>query len=453
MTREHTDERHPASGYAPEDDDPFDPRIDDFISKERSYTHFDLPLTDEARSKFTITDDQIARHSFWPLLGFTKVERRVKYNPADGRYFVEKPREIKFGSHKDAAILEWYARQLSSRYEQYLCDQPYARSILAYRSGVGDNVTQARDLFQEIRDRGDVTAIAMDIKGFFDNIDHAVLSAALKKVIGEARIPEHEFRIYRRMTKFEWVCTEKLAERLGRKTTVNGRLCTTDEFRTIVRRKGDSIVEVNPKSVGIPQGTPLSGLYANIAMMEFDRILHNYVQKRGGTYRRYSDDLAFVIPKNVDAELLKRHVNRQLKRLGLWINADKTDVSQFEETGAGLKSDFPFQYLGFTFDGTRTFIRQSSMNKYYSKMSRGIHAKIRAAYEKGVHRDEIYMRELYKKYTHFGRARNFPRYAYRASRVLNAPEIRGQLRGHMERFRKRVRYHRDDVYGAKVVRD
>jgi RNA-directed DNA polymerase len=205
MTREHTDERHPAPGYAPEDDQAFDPSTDDFISKERNYTHFDLPLSEEKRRNFRADPARIAQHSFWPLLGFTKTERRVRYDSVRGRYVEPKARDIKFGSHTDAALLQHYANQLSECYEQYLDEKPFANAILAYRSGMGDNVTQARDLISEIKDRKDVIAVAMDIKGFFDNIDHRVLLAALKKVVGEERLADHHFRIFQRMTKFEWV--------------------------------------------------------------------------------------------------------------------------------------------------------------------------------------------------------------------------------------------------------
>lgn len=187
MTREHTDERNPAPGYAPEVSDEFDPSIDDFVSKERNYTHFDLPLSDDQRREFRADSNTIEQHSFWPLLGFTKIERRVRYDRVRGRHVVPKPRDIKFGSHADAALLEHYAHELSRRYEQYLCKQPFANSVLAYRSGMGDNVTQARDLISEIKDRKDVIAVAMDIKGFFDNINHDVLFAALKKVLSTER--------------------------------------------------------------------------------------------------------------------------------------------------------------------------------------------------------------------------------------------------------------------------
>jgi RNA-directed DNA polymerase len=183
-------------------------------------------------------------------------------------------------------------------------------------------------------------------------------------------------------------------------------------------------------------------------MLEFDRIMSSYITKRGGSYRRYSDDIAFLIPSDEKLELLTRHVNRQLKKIGLQINPKKTEISRFQQDDNVLRSDRQFQYLGFTFDGTRTLIRASSIHKYYRKMSKGVRAKIRAAFVKGVPRETIFMRELFRKYTHFGRTRNFPRYAYRSARVLNAPEIRAQLRNHIPKFKRTIRYHTDRVYGA-----
>ncbi|RYG88377.1 MAG: hypothetical protein EON58_20025, partial [Alphaproteobacteria bacterium] len=107
-----------ALGCAPEDE--FDPSLDDFKAKERSYTHFDLQLSLEDRDGFCVSRDEVARHSFWPLLGFVAEERRVKKDGSGKLIFEAKEREIKFGSHKDAAILEWYSRHLSAAYERYL---------------------------------------------------------------------------------------------------------------------------------------------------------------------------------------------------------------------------------------------------------------------------------------------------------------------------------------------
>ena len=95
-----------------------------------------------------------------------------------------------------------------------------------------------------------------------------------------------------------------------------------------------------------------------------------------------------------------------------------------------------FQYLGFTFDGEKTFIRQSSLDRYYSKMNRGIRAKVHAAKQERSYSEEMFLRELYKKCTHFGQYRNFPRYVYRAAVIHQAPEMRAQISRHMIVFKK-----------------
>lgn len=440
-----------APGCAPCNE--FDPATDDFVSKERNYTHFDVPLSEPERAGFSVTDTQLSQHEFWPLLGFTKIHRRLRFDRDRGRYWEAKPREIKFGSHRDAAVLEFYCQRLGKKYEAHLQQTKFGDSVLAYRSGVGDNVAQAGSLFREIRARENVIAIAMDIKGFFDNVDHEILFAALKKVLAAERLSDADHKVFKTMTRFAWVDSDALTERLGRRTAVGGRICSAREFREKVRNPKPGIVQANPDPFGIPQGTPLSGLYANISMLEFDRIIFNYIKKRGGTYRRYSDDIAIVIPETVDVALVLRHVGQRLKRCGLNLNPSKTEISHFRSISGVQSTKRAFQYLGFTFDGQRTLIRASSLNRYYAKMRRGIRAKVRAAREKGVPRDQIYMRELFRRYTHFGKNRNFPRYAYRASTILEAPEIRGQLSRHMQKFKSAVEYFVNRAYGPAVGSD
>ena len=132
MTRRHMDERHPASGYAPTDE--YDPTIDEFVSKERNYIHFDLPLTEAERQRFAVSPTDMAQHAFWPLLGYTQLQRRVRIGETGNRYFEVKEREIKFGSHRDAALLEYYARLLSRRYEDFLSSKPFHGSITILRT-------------------------------------------------------------------------------------------------------------------------------------------------------------------------------------------------------------------------------------------------------------------------------------------------------------------------------
>lgn len=434
-----------ASGYAPEDDE-FDPRTDDFVSKERNYIHFDLPLNEADRTGIAFTNEEILRHSFWPLLGFTSVERRAKKDNTGKLVVEDKERPIKFGSHGDAALLEWYTHTLSRKYEAYLSDKEFSSSILAYRSGLGDNIDQAKSLFNEIRDRQNCVAVAVDIKGFFDHINHNNLKACLINVIGNTSLDEADYRIFQRMTRFEWVESDLLRARLGEKYGRHGRICSSQQFRNVVRGLKPSLINVNPAGHGIPQGTPLSGLYANISMAKFDSSVFGRLQTIGGSYRRYSDDIAVLVSNDHTADEVMAIINEELQIIGLWLSQKKTEIREFVSVNGILSSIKPFQYLGFTFDGQNTRIRQSSLNRYYSKMHLGIRSKIRAAKNQGVEKDSIFLRELFKRYTHFGKNRNFPRYAYRAARKLDAPEIKRQLRSHMTIFKKALQYYLDRAY-------
>lgn len=434
-----------ASGYAPEDEQ-FDPLFDDFVSKERNYIHFDLPLSESRRTGISFSDEQILRHAFWPLLGFSSIERRAKKNKQGNLVFEDKERPIKFGSHYDAALLEWYTRKLSTQYEIFLSDKKFATAILAYRSGCGDNIDHAKSIFDEIRSRKNCIAIAVDIKGFFDHISHHDLKMCLIDITGQDSLDAPSFRIFKRMTNYEWVESDSLRARLGEKYGRKGRICTSHQFRQFVRGEMPSLVNVNPYPFGIPQGTPLSGLYANISMVKFDEEISEQLKEFDGTYRRYSDDIAILIPDNYAAKEVLDIVNHKLGLLGLWLSEKKTEIRHFTTVDETLKADKAFQYLGFTFDGQKIRIRQSSLNRYYSKMHLGIRSKIRAAKNQGIVKEEIFLRELFKRYTHFGQKHNFPRYAYRAAKKLEAPEIHRQVRRHMEIFKKALKYYLDRAY-------
>lgn len=433
-----------ASGCAPLEDE-FDPLLDDFVSKERKYIHFDLPLSKSERECVSYTSSDIVTHSFWPLIGFIAEERRVKCD-GDNVSIQKKQREIKFGSHQDAALLEWYTKTLAHRYEDCLSRSNIDQSVLAYRSGIGGNIAQARDLFDEVRRRGQCTAIALDIKGFFDHIDHRNLRKQISEILGVASMPDHDYKIFRRMTRFEWVDAKRLKLRLGNRYGRGGRICSAHDFRALVRERGAGLIERNRNSYGIPQGTPLSGLYANISMFGFDLALKAKVEGLGGSYRRYSDDIAMLLPPAIDHASIMEFVEVLLATIGLTLSTHKTEISEFSFSEVGQVADRPFQYLGFTFDGCKTLLRASSLNRYYSKMHSGVRAKIRAAKVNAVPRDEIFMRELFRRYTHFGKSMNFPRYAYRAADMLSAPEIKKQMRGHMRALKRIIRRYVDRAY-------
>ena len=57
---------------------------------------------------------------------------------------------------------------------------------------------------------------------------------------------------------------------------------------------------------GIPQGSPISGVLANIYMMEFDLAMKHLIEEENnGLYMRYSDDIIIVLP-NIEEGVFKK---------------------------------------------------------------------------------------------------------------------------------------------------
>lgn len=436
--------------YLPSEDE-FDPSIDDFVlpvmSKERKYKHFDLPLVErELEFDFSREDKP---HRFLPLLGFTDVARRFVRTASGDREEKVKERPIRFAGHEDAAYLQAYAGHLNRFYERALAQDGTSGSVLAYRQGGGTNIHHAKALFDEIRSRGDCAVFAMDISGFFDSLDHLLLRDEIAGLLGVSRLDGHHATVWKNITRYSWVETADLDKLLGRKRNGQGRVCSPADFSEHVRGRKGGLIQTHDQSFGIPQGTPVSGLYANIYLRTFDREMITWCARLGGTYRRYSDDIAVILPLGAKVQHVVAVVEKMLADFGLAMSVDKTDTANFK---AGLLiSATPIQYLGFTFDGQQTLIRPSSLDAYRGKMRRGIHAKMIAAKRKGVSSPNVFKRESLARYTHLGKRRNFLRYAYKAAKVMGCPEIQQQVSRHFTWFNRAWKREADRVFGGLVT--
>jgi RNA-directed DNA polymerase len=394
----------------------------------RRYSHFDDPLTDEELRIFTVTPKEVINHPFFPLLGYKKISRRMDFDvfPPLAKH---KERDIKYAAHKDSAIYSFYAETLSARYEQFLINQSFGSSILAYRGGIGYNVPFAKSLFDEIKRRSECHAICLDVSGFFDNLRHDVIKRNLELLLDNAPLPDDWYRIFRRLTSFEYVMRDELSGKIGK--LKKGRICEIDTFRRAVR----PLIKKNLNKYGIPQGTPLSGLVSNIYMIEFDRAAAIYLKSMNGSYRRYSDDIAIVIPNVASAEEVLRYFNALSNEFGLTLNLSKTTQTTFNLPNFTQQySGDLLQYPGFTYDGSRVLIRSQSVKNFYSRMKTNIRRYVRASAKKNIPLDQLRKRVLVGRFTHWGDSRNFIQYAYRASDELDAPEIRRQLRNHVPIF-------------------
>jgi group II intron reverse transcriptase/maturase len=98
--------------------------------------------------------------------------------------------------------------------------------------------------------------------------------------------------------------------------------------------------KVEPTTVGVPQGSPISPLYSNIYLNLLDQVWHRrgYPEKLGATLHRYADDGILVCRK--DATQALQAFEGIAVRMGLTINRDKTRITKLTEG---------FDFIGFEF--------------------------------------------------------------------------------------------------------
>jgi RNA-directed DNA polymerase len=335
--------------------------------------------------------------------------------------------------------------------------------VIGYRK-LGSNIDLALAAFSEIRTRGSCVAFAYDISGFFDNIDHGTLKRNWCRVLGENRLPEDHFRVFKRLTEFSSVNRRACLRRLGEKPSAKDRdikrrpLCSVDQYRSLIRG-GDGISNnlVVPwkRDYRIPQGTPLSALAANIAMIDFDIEMRRTIIALGGSYRRYSDDILVIVPamhRALIPSILEQSLKLKTRRLT--VNLDKADEIEFIPgalaKGLGTKA---LQYLGFVFDGRRQFLRSSTLAKYYLRVHRAVHSAKRqqrkAIEGKVVGRSSLHQRRLLASLTHLGAGNFITTYAANAQIKMRGSGIRKQLSRHPEKLKSLV--NRQDPRGKRTA--
>ncbi len=432
--------------YLPSNED-FNHRDEDFFSeyetKERRYLHFDRPSQRKEVRKVSLEKFN-EKHRFYPLIGYKKRIRKI-HKKEDGRICIkEKERPIRYASHRDADYLEVYSHYLGRKYEYFLSNEKLSECVLAYRKGGGTNIHHAYSLFKEIEKRRDCIAIALDITKFFDSINHIILKQKICRITNEEYLDDHHGNIWKNMTKYSWIELDEIDKDLGKNRKKPGRICDKDGFNRI-RGKKKGLVKRNSKPYGIPQGTPISGLYANIYLIDFDLKVSRICKKFNSVYRRYSDDIAIIAPYNCNPKRIEEYIRRELKKHKLEMSDKKTEISKFKN--GKIEDGKPFQYLGFTYDGIKKLIRESTLNAYRAKMQRAIRAKLHIAKSKGIKKNKIYKRKLIRKYTHLGKGRNFIKYAYRAAEIMKSGDIRKQVKNHMKWFNRAWERELKKIYG------
>ena len=145
-------------------------------------------------------------------------------------------------------------------------------------------------------------------------------------------VVEVDFRRY-----FDSIPHEKLLV-LIRERVVDGSMLwlIKQSLKVGVQYKG----EVTPTRKGVPQGSPISPLYANIYLNLMDQVWHKrgYPEKLGATLYRYADDALLICRRDAGQPL--EAFEGIARRMGLEINQEKTRITRLTDG---------FDFVGYTF--------------------------------------------------------------------------------------------------------
>ena len=400
-----------------------------FLNK-RTYVHFDLVRSNDFLNLFfdqSVVEKNIKQHSFYPFLKFVIKQGKIK--KIDGKVkFKIKERDIMYAAHLDSAIYAWYGERLSIIYEGFVINNNLDTNVLAFRKTGKSNIDFAYNVFQEISSRGDCAAICLDVKGFFDNLNHDYLKERWSELLGVMRLDELDFKIFKNITNFSYVYKDLAYEKLDLNTKIKiHRLCSPEDFRRKIRSSG--AMEINHKKVGIPQGSPISALLSNVYMMKFDLFIKKMCDSMEASYFRYCDDIMIVSDK-VHIKKIEKEVVSEINKIFLEVQHQKTERVFFKKYGLDLICDRPLRYLGFVFDGKRILIRESTIGRFAKKLR-----------YKNTFGDErrVYFRKRFSRMsTHHGK-RNFHSYCYRASKITGSKDIRRQIRPFWLEYRSKYK--------------
>lgn len=412
--------------------------------RRRGYLHFDRPVG--LATALTIVSDpiRVAQRGFFPFLDFDILSTKVKWEK-ELRQLVKKHKERKvaYASHVDSHIYSYYCHLLSIRYEEELIKRDLSDCVLAFRTLGKSNIHFAAQGFSEIMKRNNSYVLGLDVRGFFDTLDHGILKSSWASVLGLSHLPADHYAVYKAITRYSMVNLDAVLELLGisKNNPKNGRnrLCTPEEFRDKVR--SSNLIRTNKEGKGIPQGSSISALLSNIYMLNFDQQINEYVKEIGGRYFRYCDDMLFVFPLAAKATC-EAVINAAILQYKLTIQDTKTERREFLSKAGRLVTDKPLQYLGFLFDGRNIYLRSASLARYSDRLTRGVRLakatmrkRNRARLARGEEPRPLFIDNLIRRYTYFGR-RNFISYGYRAAKIMNSQSLRRQLRPLWPKFQK-----------------
>ncbi|MDR3734452.1 MAG: reverse transcriptase domain-containing protein [Acidobacteriaceae bacterium] len=395
------------------------------MTKIRNYPHFDTTLNNIEALALTSNPSLIAKHAFHPFIEYSDAWTKFAAKGLKGKV---KSRPIKYASRRDSCIYSHYRTLLINAYEQELFKRGISHVVLAYRriprlnaKGNKSNIHFADDVFSDISQMGNCLVYTLDISKFFESLEHDRVKQNWIKVMGFKTLPSDHYQVFRNITRYATVNRETLYRELnfiGMKQSgtrqimgylvkrIPLQVCSGATFR----KKIAPLIKTNLQPYGIPQGSPISDVLANLYMLDFDTQMVAFMSKCGGSYRRYSDDILLIVPGHND-DCRKRwesieHILASCCGQILKLQNTKSTVHKFTQSEAtksqscehieGSSGKNGLEYLGFRFDGKRVFIRDSTRSRLQRKMTYAVNAAVRKLYSANSTKGRAELKKLFE---------------------------------------------------------
>lgn len=465
--------------------------------KRKRFLHFDLALKKNEAVKYVLNNKNILKHNFAPLIHYAQLTKKFKFDKKTNKLtIVKKPRNIFYASHIDGYIYSYYNFLLAQKYEEYLRENGLSDVVSAYRpvKKGGENFSNihfAREANAFVTNSGGCKILCLDITKFFDNLSVDVLKNNWGRIWSSNNteiLEDDHYKVFKSLKNFHFV-EEKDLTRIFNKNprkrknaergvkqvekneinlSLHERICSFEKLREINNASETEKLIRNKSKLkikGIPQGTAISGMLANISMIDFDFIVKKTMDKLGAFYRRYSDDIFIAFPSEINFEKIEEFIRSMLKKCSngnLDFNSNKTNrcVYAERENGEGFCHNVEgklssFQYLGFEFNGKRCHVRSSSMSKNRAKIVRIIkkNKKGRTGKSKlvNINTRNVYKAQSFRKITPSDQVerKGFVSYGKRSEKIHNSPKIKKQIKKNDKFIKKKIDVERKPKHRKK----
>jgi RNA-directed DNA polymerase len=282
-------------------------------------------------------------------------------------------RKLGIPNVQDRLIQQALHQVLSPRWEPLFSDNSYG---FRPNRSAHDAIRRARDIVMSGRN----WVVDIDLKSFFDEVNHDILMRELRREITDKR----------------------LLKLIGRYLTAP--MVEKDGSRT-------------KRTKGTPQGGPLSPLLANIYLTPLDKEL----ERRQLPFTRYADDVAIYAGSRRAAERILSDIIEWIeKNLKIPVNRDKSKCGKSDDTA----------YLGIT-------IHSDGEMEVETKRVERMKAKVRTLWDARQNLTSNQLRDQWWKF-----ATGWWNYFQIATQRRNVADTAGWIRRHMRKCFW-IRWHSD----------